>query len=859
MFHPPRHAAWLLLATVGLSSTLSGQSLRVGLANRGSSSFLSTQGQAARPGQGKPAAPAPVSTPGTPARPVEKPKQGDLTLETLFAADSYKLFGEVRAVGGLIRSPGVVEFLDPIQKLSNPSKELKALIKFLNANSEALATSPMLFAAFPTRTGLPQSVVAIELPSVEEAQKFEPKLQTLLPVIFPSPSPTPTPSASPEDASANKLASGVGPARAEPDKPSITTAVVDEEKKGPAGPSFNITRSGSLILITDAPFTFQKLRPKGSKLLAEDQNFRIARDRFSSEPLFIYYNVALEDEGTRRAREAEAARREESVSEVGEKKIEVVTDQTVSENPPTPDASPSTEPASTEEPEVVTAELATVAQPEMDAVPVPTPTPSDPFLTLLSSAISGGLPAWPDAVGAAVAFESDAYIVRLLLIDPPNTKTTPIPFLPQVISGSAISPSAPAVLPADTEFYASASLDLPQMYARLLESLQRTSQDPRVSYRSSGEDVVMWTDRPDTAATEAAFEKKYGFKIKEELLPALGSEVAIGGTMASLGLANEFGLPAPAKPKDPGPGNPSQLTGATAKPEDEEAKNGPVFLLAVKDREAVKGLIPRLLDAMGLKALGLLAQTEKRADTELVTYAGAFSYAFVDRFLVLSPTAGSVRRVVDAYVNHDTLGANPLFRNLTRWQPRETQGQFYVAPSVMNGYNDMARNPAMPMDVAMREFVGKLNPAPAAISYALTNDGFGPLHELHLPKNMVLMMVAGVSATTNRTPLETNEEIGKAALYMISRAETAYKEGKGKGSYGTLDQLIAENLLSKDMLEKYGYRIEVTAMGTRFEATATPKEYGTTGRFSFFVDETNVIKGGDRGGSPASASDPSMP
>jgi hypothetical protein len=273
-----------------------------------------------------------VSAPGTRARPVEKPNQADLTLETLFAADSYKLFGEVRAVGGLIRSPGVVEFLDPIQKLSNPSKELKALIKFLNANSEALATSPMLFAAFPTRTGLPQSVVAIELPSVEEAQKFEPKLQTLLPVIFPSPSPTPTPSASPDSAAANKAAIGLGPGVTETDKPGAPTALVFQERKEPAGPSFNITRSGSLILITDAPFTFQKLRPKGSRLLAEDQNFRIARDRFSSEPFFIYYNVALEDEGTRRAREAEAARREGPVSEVGEK-TEIITDQTLHRRP----------------------------------------------------------------------------------------------------------------------------------------------------------------------------------------------------------------------------------------------------------------------------------------------------------------------------------------------------------------------------------------------------------------------------------------------------------------------------------------------------------------------------------------------
>ena len=103
-------------------------------------------------------------------------------------------------VGQLVRSSGVVEVLEPILKLSSPPDDFKAFIKFLNSNADTLATSRMLFAAMPARSGLPQTIVAIELPSAEEAQKFEPKVQKLLPILFPTPTPTPTPSPTPTPA-----------------------------------------------------------------------------------------------------------------------------------------------------------------------------------------------------------------------------------------------------------------------------------------------------------------------------------------------------------------------------------------------------------------------------------------------------------------------------------------------------------------------------------------------------------------------------------------------------------------------------------------------------------------------------------
>src|SRR5213079_2583638 len=57
---------------------------------------------------------------------------------------------------------------------------------------------------------------------------------------------------------------------------------------------FVITHAGNLVCISDKPFKFEKLHPTGSKPLAEDQNFRIAHDRFPSESVFLFFNVALQ-------------------------------------------------------------------------------------------------------------------------------------------------------------------------------------------------------------------------------------------------------------------------------------------------------------------------------------------------------------------------------------------------------------------------------------------------------------------------------------------------------------------------------------------------------------------------------------
>jgi hypothetical protein len=67
--------------------------------------------------------------------------------------------------------------------------------------------------------------------------------------------------------------------------------------------------------------------------------------------------------------------------------------------------------------------------------------------------------------------------------------------------------------------------------------------------------------------------------------------------------------------------------------------------------------------------------------------------------------------------------------------------------------------------------------------------------------------------------------------------------------------LLAEGLVSKELVQKYGYTIELTASGDKFEAIAIPVEYGRTGKLSFFIDESGMLRAGDHGGGAATVAD----
>jgi len=104
-----------------------------------------------------------------------------------------------------------------------------------------------------------------------------------------------------------------------------------------------------------------------------------------------------------------------------------------------------------------------------------------------------------------------------------------------------------------------------------------------------------------------------------------------------------------------------------------------------------------------------------------------------------------------------------------------------------------------------------------------------------------------------------DEIAARGRLLAIVTAEAGYQATAPAGEYATLDELIAKGFItdpSTGKLARYRFEVKVTSRG--FEATAVPEKYGVTGNRSFFVDETRVIRGADKRGAKATASDPEM-
>ncbi|HEY3039130.1 MAG TPA: DUF3352 domain-containing protein [Pyrinomonadaceae bacterium] len=792
-----------------------------------------------------PRRPAPAEIPEPPA-----------TYDTLLAADSYKVYCEIRAVGGLIRSSAVNDLIDPVMKLGGPPKEFKTLVKWLNAHAEVLAGSRMLVAGWPSRPKLPAILVAIEFSSPEEAKKFYPELSGFLPTLLPTPTPTP----SPTPVTVPKSTSVVGPgdSRMTAADPKLVTpkpvSAKDPgqeetfaEKESAGLPPYHMKQSGALVLISNTDFTFRDLRPRGAKLLEEDPNFTLARNRFSSESIFLYVDVkSIEKEEKDRQKkweeeekkrvEAEAAtppKAEESPeTEINASSVE----EQLPPPPPEPDQSPSSQPilvAATAEPQAANdATLSSAPQRNTDAV--------GPMMFSLYGALFGGQAKWPEAVSAALAFEGDTYVLRTLIVNGDENKSNPIPFVPQFVSGPALVPESPNIFPADMDLFVSVSLDYPQVYDGMLKAIANAEQQSRKFSRQTVK------DSPPPESPFAAYEKKLGLKIKDDVLPLLGNELALVLPRKAKKASNE----AARNPGNEGP------TAGTNQADTNIAGPNPVIAISVKDREAVGRLIPKIIEGFGLKGANLLAQTEKREGTEITSYANLFAYAFVGDFLVVSPDAAATRHVVDAYINHQTLSSDSHFRNFTRWQPRQVLGQVYVAPGLVEQYT--AAGNSSPVNEKMSEFLTRVNPVIDPLTYALSNDGLGPLHELHVPKNLLQLFIAGISSEAGKAPPETNEAMARSALQSVAVVEASFQADKGKGRYATLDELLSEGLISKEFMERYGYTIELRVSGNRFEATAVPNEYGKTGRLSFFIDESGVLRAGDHGGGAATAADQPM-
>ena len=106
--------------------------------------------------------------------------------------------------------------------------------------------------------------------------------------------------------------------------------------------------------------------------------------------------------------------------------------------------------------------------------------------------------------------------------------------------------------------------------------------------------------------------------------------------------------------------------------------------------------------------------------------------------------------------------------------------------------------------------------------------------------------------------IAANEAAAMSRLRAIVTAEQSFAVDSG-GQYATLETLLQNGLLrnpSAAPLAGYRYTVKVKPGG--FEATAVPEQFSITGKRSFFVDESRVLRGAEKGGSPATAKDPAI-
>jgi hypothetical protein len=124
---------------------------------------------------------------------------------------------------------------------------------------------------------------------------------------------------------------------------------------------------------------------------------------------------------------------------------------------------------------------------------------------------------------------------------------------------------------------------------------------------------------------------------------------------------------------------------------------------------------------------------------------------------------------------------------------------------------------------------------------------------------LAVFAASGCGATDGESPvaIAANETAAIVRLRAIAEAERSYFAQSG--SYGTLEKLVAQGLIADESKGRLnGYKFEVMASSKGFLVTAVPEEFGVTGKRSFFIDQSNIVRGREKKGGKASAADPAV-
>ena len=112
--------------------------------------------------------------------------------------------------------------------------------------------------------------------------------------------------------------------------------------------------------------------------------------------------------------------------------------------------------------------------------------------------------------------------------------------------------------------------------------------------------------------------------------------------------------------------------------------------------------------------------------------------------------------------------------------------------------------------------------------------------------------------------IAANESAVVGTLGTIHAAQMKYLAKEA--AFGSLGQLHQAGLIDKERSigTQHGYVLDLKFSAGKagssavFSISASPETYGGSGRTSFFIDQTGIVRGGDKEGGPADSTDPAI-
>jgi hypothetical protein len=773
-------------------------------------------------------------------------QDADRQFEEIVAADAYGAYVELRRVGTLAQDPELKSAVAGMKLFGDlDTQPVTNLMDFVSDNYELLAEARLVVLFMAARPRLPLAVSALEFPTPADAAAFEPKYRQFA------------------DQQLKAYTAAHGP-KATPERQTPASARAQKPEAKPPALEYALKRVGRLLIASDKALSLKRLRGEESApALADSVRFQAARTRFASDSLFVYVDTAVTTQGMTMLSQTEGEQQAGLVAttapvamgqgmDVAVTASPTLSATTTTEATPQPTAEETTNPEEVkgeegDEPEAVASEVE-ASTPPKEEVAV-----ND--LGLVVRGLWGGAPRMPGAFALGARLDGGALALRLSVENSPDGKINVLPFLPNLVAGPPVTAEAAEVAPADADIFFSTSLDWEQVYT---STLGTASLDPLLTSYEAREareaheaqeasaSVGDASEKPPTPEQMVEVtEKLFDFKFKEDLIPALGNEVAVSMPFD----VNDLGIV-------PGRRRPPKKEEKEEK-EEKDAEPGIVVIFSLHDAEKVQKILPRVLVALGIVPFGSGAagQAEKREGFEIHA-AGDFAYTFINRFLVVGDLK-PVRHAVDSYAARRTLAAENSYRDSTGWQAPQKIVQAFVSDALMRAVVDETKKRSgSSTDPFVRALIDQLEAPPETVSFETTNEGDAVVHELRLPVSIIKTYATALLVGARDSHVIISEMMATTTLGRIQEAEATFKDEKKKGRYGTLEELAAEKILEKDFAEGVEYRFELNASGDRFDATATPKEYGKSGRRSFFLDETGAMRAADHKGRPATAADP---